>query len=140
MPEKPQKLIVRKDDLKALLGTPPYRYEKAEKSPRSAWATGLAWTTVGGVTCPLRSAPCRARARFQLTGQLGDVMKNRARCAFLHPHEARGACVPADFTARRTSTFTSPRARPPRSAFRGVTLALAMARRSPGARSGRIPP
>lgn len=85
---KAAKEIVEKDkssititskNLSKFLGIPPYRYDKARDHGEIGMVTGLAWTAVGGVTLEIEAVGMPGNGKLQLTGQLGDVMKESAR-------------------------------------------------------------
>ena len=85
---KAAKEIVEKDksnititskNLSKFLGIPPYRYDKARDHEEIGMVTGLAWTAVGGVTLEIEAVGMPGNGKLQLTGQLGDVMKESAR-------------------------------------------------------------
>ncbi len=67
--------------LREILG--PVRYKRETKSKKSevGVATGLAWTSVGGETLPVEVAVMPGRGSIELTGSLGDVMKESAKAA-----------------------------------------------------------
>ncbi|MBC7959451.1 MAG: endopeptidase La, partial [Vallitaleaceae bacterium] len=67
--------------VKAFLGTPLYRFDKASEKPQVGIAKGLAWTEVGGDTLSIEVNVMNGTGKFELTGQLGDVMKESARAA-----------------------------------------------------------
>ena len=63
------------------LGTAPFKREK--KLEGVGVITGLAWTSVGGATLPIESSKVSNDAKgFELTGSLGDVMKESAHIAY----------------------------------------------------------
>ena len=64
------------------LGAPRYTREMPEKEPQIGVVTGLAYTTVGGETLEVECAIMPGKGSLQLTGQLGDVMKESAEAAF----------------------------------------------------------
>ena len=64
------------------LGAPRYTREMPEKEPQIGVVTGLAYTTVGGETLAVECAIMPGKGSLQLTGQLGDVMKESAEAAF----------------------------------------------------------
>lgn len=69
--------------LPELLGPPRHRREPGERSgDRVGIATGLAWTPVGGETLEVEVAVTPGEGAIQLTGTLGDVMKESAAAAF----------------------------------------------------------
>jgi len=68
--------------LKEYLGAARYTREMPEKEPRVGVVNGLAYTTVGGETLEVECAVMPGKGSLQLTGQLGDVMKESAEAAF----------------------------------------------------------
>ena len=68
-------------DLKALLGPEPYDPDEPAREDRVGVATGLAWTQVGGEVLEIEVSAVSGRGRLQLTGTLGDVMKESATAA-----------------------------------------------------------
>ena len=65
-------------NLDKYLGGVKYRYETVGKDNEIGVATGLAWTTVGGDTLSIEVNSMKGTGKLQLTGQLGDVMKESA--------------------------------------------------------------
>ena len=72
---------VGEDDLKALLGPPPYLERGKDEDERSGIANGLAWTEAGGEVLDVEVAVVPGSGQVQLTGTLGDVMKESAFAA-----------------------------------------------------------
>jgi ATP-dependent Lon protease len=73
---------VEKDDLKELLGPPPYTPEPREEGMgRAGIANGLAWTAAGGEILDVEVAVVPGSGKIQLTGTLGEVMKESAFAA-----------------------------------------------------------
>ena len=68
--------------LKDFLGAVRYIREKPEKAPQIGVVNGLAYTAVGGETLEVECAIMPGKGTLQLTGQLGDVMKESAEAAF----------------------------------------------------------
>ena len=64
------------------LGAPRYIREMPEREPRVGVVNGLAYTTVGGEMLEVECAIMPGKGTLQLTGQLGDVMKESAEAAF----------------------------------------------------------
>jgi ATP-dependent Lon protease len=73
--------IDNEDDLREFLGAPKYTSEVAERTAESGVATGLAWTSVGGEILFIEATRMYGTGKLQLTGQLGDVMKESAQAA-----------------------------------------------------------
>ena len=72
---------VGEEDLKALLGPPLYLDRTKDDDERSGMANGLAWTEAGGVVLDVEVAVVPGSGQVQLTGTLGDVMKESAFAA-----------------------------------------------------------
>lgn len=61
------------------LGNKKYRHDKADEGEEVGMATGLAWTSVGGETLNIEVTCMHGSGKLELTGQLGDVMKESAK-------------------------------------------------------------
>ena len=64
------------------LGAKKYKNDTMNKENEVGIATGLAWTSVGGETLPIEVAVMDGSGNIELTGSLGDVMKESAHAAF----------------------------------------------------------
>ncbi len=78
---KKESIRVNRTGLEKFLGVPKYRDSETELNDRVGVATGLAWTAVGGVTLNIEVNVMPGTGKLELTGQLGDVMKESARAA-----------------------------------------------------------
>jgi ATP-dependent Lon protease len=67
--------------VRELLGVPRFRSDEALSRDEVGAATGLAWTAVGGDVLIVEARALKGKGRLQLTGQLGDVMKESAQAA-----------------------------------------------------------
>jgi ATP-dependent Lon protease len=74
-------VTVRVADLKRFLGTAPYDPAELTLEDRVGVATGLAYTTAGGEVLEVEVSVLGGRGKVQLTGTLGDVMKESASAA-----------------------------------------------------------
>ncbi len=74
-------LAVTESELPALLGKARFFSEIAERTQVPGVATGLAWTPVGGDILFIETSRMRGKGRLEITGQLGDVMKESAKAA-----------------------------------------------------------
>ena len=81
--EKPDETMqhVTVADLKDLLGTPPFDPDDTSLDDKVGVANGLAYTSVGGEVLEIEVSVVRGRGKVQLTGTLGDVMKESASAA-----------------------------------------------------------
>jgi ATP-dependent Lon protease len=82
---------VRATDLKELLGTPPYDPAELNLENKVGVATGLAYTSVGGEVLEIEVSAVGGRGKLQLTGTLGDVMKESASAALSYARSRAGA-------------------------------------------------
>ncbi len=76
-----RRVIKSEDDLRPFLGPVKYTSEVAERTAETGVATGLAWTSVGGEILFIEATRMFGSGKLQLTGQLGDVMKESAHAA-----------------------------------------------------------
>lgn len=72
---------VRQDKLEELLGPRKYMKDNISKEDIVGLVNGLAWTSVGGELLPIEVAVMEGTGKIQLTGSLGDVMKESANAA-----------------------------------------------------------
>jgi len=73
---------VNPKNLIKFLGLPRYRYDVSERKNQIGVVTGLAWTAYGGDTLPVEASVMAGSGKLELTGQLGDVMKESARAGY----------------------------------------------------------
>ncbi len=79
--DKTNFVIKTEEDLREYLGPVKFTSEVAERTEESGVATGLAWTSVGGEILFIEVTKMFGSGKMQLTGQLGDVMKESAHAA-----------------------------------------------------------
>jgi ATP-dependent Lon protease len=79
--DKSKRTIASEEDLREFLGPPKFTSEVAERTEETGVATGLAWTSVGGEILFIEATKMHGTSKLQLTGQLGDVMKESAQAA-----------------------------------------------------------
>ena len=72
---------VRSDKLEELLGPRKYMKDNVSKEDLVGLVNGVAWTSVGGELLPIEVAVMEGTGKIQLTGSLGDVMKESANAA-----------------------------------------------------------
>ncbi|MCK6530488.1 endopeptidase La [Myxococcota bacterium] len=115
------------DALSKYLGKARFFSDVAERTATPGVATGLAWTPVGGDILFIETSRMPGKGRLEITGQLGDVMKESARAALtfvrsnadalgvdpaflesqdLHIHVPAGA-VPKDGPSAGVTIFTA---------------------------------
>ncbi len=80
------------------LGPPKIVRENEVKGPQVGIVMGLAWTETGGETLSIEVNTMPGKGKLQLTGQLGDVMKESAEAAFSYIRShAELLGIPANF-------------------------------------------
>ncbi len=79
--EKPKEKCVRVDSkrLEKYLGKPRYHEDMANEKDDVGIVRGLAWTSVGGDTLQIEVNVMPGKGEVELTGKLGDVMKESAK-------------------------------------------------------------
>ena len=76
-----KKVTVNSKNLENYLGKARYSYLMANKKDEVGIARGLAWTQVGGETLEVEVNVMEGSGKLELTGNLGDVMKESAHAA-----------------------------------------------------------
>lgn len=67
--------------IKAYLGNSLFEYDEKNKEPEVGIVRGLAWTSVGGDTLSIEVNCMKGKGQLELTGKMGDVMKESAKAA-----------------------------------------------------------
>jgi ATP-dependent Lon protease len=81
----PPRDTVAPEDLKELLGPPPYPPPQRDATDRRVGiANGLAWTAAGGEVLDVEVAVLPGSGNLRLTGTLGEVMKESAHAAMTY--------------------------------------------------------
>src|SRR5215211_1366616 len=75
------KRVVRGKTVRELLGKPRFQPDVQRRTGEPGVATGLAWTPVGGDVLFVEATAFPGEGKLQVTGQLGDVMKESAAAA-----------------------------------------------------------
>jgi len=78
---KVQTKVIDQSIVHEYLGPVKYFSEVAERTSRPGVATGLAWTPSGGDILFIEATKMRGKGNLNLTGQLGEVMKESAHAA-----------------------------------------------------------
>ena len=76
-----KKVTFKADNLEEYLGHEKYLPDVVSDKDAVGSVNGLAWTSVGGVVMPLEVLVLDGKGRIELTGSLGDVMKESAKIA-----------------------------------------------------------
>jgi len=75
------KVRITVNSLRRYLGVHKFRYGKTEEKDKIGLATGLAWTNAGGELLHIEATIMPGKGNLDLTGTLGDIMKESAKAA-----------------------------------------------------------
>ena len=122
-----QSIRIGKAEVADYLGAPIFRQERMMKGV--GVVTGLAWTSMGGVTLPMEATRVHTINRgFKLTGKLGEVMRESAEIAYSYvvSHLEEYGC-PADFFDTSYVHLHVPEGATPKDGpSAGITMATAL--------------
>src|SRR3990167_5953954 len=76
-----KQITITKETIHKYLGPAKYSHQVAETKDEIGVVTGLGWTPVGGEVFSIEVVKMPGRGRLNLTGQLGNVMKESAQTA-----------------------------------------------------------
>ena len=79
--EEEYKATLEASDIERILGKPKFRNDRYDIEGMRGVVTGLAWTEVGGDILYIESILTPGKGKLNLTGNLGDVMKESATIA-----------------------------------------------------------
>jgi ATP-dependent Lon protease len=120
---------LRSDELENLLGVAPYDPDDMSLDDKVGVASGLAYTSVGGEVLEVEVSIVPGRGRLQLTGTLGDVMKESATAALSYTRSRASALgIAPDFYKTRDVHVHIPTGATPKDGpSAGVAIAVALA-------------
>ncbi len=123
-----EKLRVRSADLQSLLGTAPFDEDDTSLEDKVGVASGLAYTSAGGEVLEIEVSVVKGRGKVQLTGTLGDVMKESASAALSYARtRARALKIDIDFYRTRDVHIHMPAGATPKDGpSAGIAIATAV--------------
>ena len=126
--ENPKRITVTGSNLETYLGIRRYLPDRLPGSDQVGLVTGLAWTSVGGETLEVEVNVMDGTGKLELTGNLGDVMKESAHAALSYIRaNALKLGVPADFYKTKDIHVHFPEGAVPKDGpSAGVTVCTAM--------------
>lgn len=77
-----EKAVINAGSINKYLGAAYFSYDKVEKEDKIGVVTGMAWTAYGGDTLPVEVSIMDGSGKLELTGKLGEVMKESARTGY----------------------------------------------------------
>ena len=121
------KVRVSDRNIKKYLGTEKYDVNMANQNPEVGIVRGLAWTSVGGDTLEIEVNIMDGTGQLQLTGQLGDVMKESANIALSYVRSVVSGDVPKEFFKEHDIHLHVPEGAVPKDGpSAGITMATAL--------------
>ena len=125
---KDKKLKVNSQNLEKYLGKPKVRKDKANEMDDIGIVRGLAWTSVGGDTLQIEVNVMPGEGKMELTGKLGDVMKESARIGLSYIRSiASGYSIDATYFKEHDFHIHIPEGAVPKDGpSAGITMATAI--------------
>lgn len=124
----PGKFTVTPDKLEAYLGAVKYKGDELDLDNMVGAANGLAWTSVGGEMMQIEAVALDGSGKLELTGSLGEVMKESARAAlsYIRSRSAQLGIAP-DFYKTKDIHIHAPEGAVPKDGpSAGVTMTTAL--------------
>lgn len=123
-----KKVTFRASNLEKYLGAKKYKPDIISDKTEIGSVNGLAWTSVGGVIMPLEVLVLEGKGKIELTGSLGDVMKESARIAISYARSVADKYgINPDFFEKKDIHVHAPEGAVPKDGpSAGVTLATAL--------------
>ncbi|MBO8449553.1 MAG: endopeptidase La [Spirochaetes bacterium] len=123
------RIVVDEAMIQKFLGKPVFREDEKKTASCPGTAIGLAWTSMGGDTLRIEASANPGKERFDLTGQLGDVMKESASIAWFwvrHFAAEKRLVDPEWFETRAVHLHVPEGATPKDGPSAGITMASAL--------------
>ncbi len=126
--EETERVTVTPKNLETLLGPKKYYPDVMESKDMVGLVTGLAWTSVGGEVLPIEVSVLEGSGKVELTGNLGDVMKESARIAVSYVRSvATQYGIPTDFYKTKDIHIHAPEGAVPKDGpSAGIALTTAL--------------
>lgn len=123
------KATITNSDVEKILGKQRYSNELYKTANMAGVAVGLAWTYVGGDILFIETQLSEGKGELQLTGNLGNVMKESAITAFtwLKANAKKVGIDPADFGKKNAHIHIPEGATPKDGPSAGITMMSALA-------------
>ena len=126
--ETVKKVLVTGSNLEQFLGVRKYLPDRLPCTDQVGLVTGLAWTSVGGETLEVEVNVMDGSGKLELTGNLGDVMKESAHAAlsYIRSNAAKLGVAPDFYKTKDIHVHFPEGAVPKDGPSAGVTVCTAM--------------
>lgn len=126
--ENMETIKVGTGNLEKYLGKPRYSLDKANTLDEAGIVRGLAWTSVGGDTLQIEVNVMPGKGEIDLTGQMGDVMKESAKIGISYVRSiSKEYHLPADTFKKNDFHIHIPEGAVPKDGpSAGITMATAL--------------
>jgi len=126
------KRVIRAKTVQEVLGKRRFQPDVQRRTDEPGVATGLAWTPVGGDVLYVEATAFPGEGKLQITGQLGDVMKESAAAALSYVKTLDGGVPEGFFRENDVHVHVPAGAIPKDGPSAGITMATALASRATG--------
>ena len=126
------KRTIRPPVVRQLLGKPHFEPDVQQRTDEPGVATGLAWTPAGGDILFVEATAFPGDGKLQITGQLGDVMKESAAAALSYVKSVDNGVPDGFFREHDLHLHVPAGAIPKDGPSAGITMATALASRATG--------
>ena len=127
------KRTIRPETVTELLGKPRFEQEVKRRTSEPGVATGLAWTPFGGDVLFVEAVAYPGDGKLQITGQVGDVMKESAAAALSYVRSLADGDIPPEWFEEHDIHVHVPAGAIPKDGpSAGITMATAIASRVTG--------
>ncbi len=119
---------IKENNLEEMLGSPDYLPDSLEEAPAVGVVNGLAWTAAGGEMLQVEAAVMDGTGKIELTGSLGDVMKESAMAAvsYVRANADKFSVNPSFYKDKDIHIHVPEGAVPKDGPSAGVTMATAL--------------
>ena len=126
--KKKSKHLISEEMVEEFLKTPRFRYQRHNKGNKIGSVTGLAWTSTGGELLSVDVTIMNGAGKLNLTGQLGNVMKESAQAAlsYLRASAKKLGLNPDFFKGKEIHIHLPEGAIPKDGPSAGVAMAMAI--------------
>jgi ATP-dependent Lon protease len=126
--KKKSKYLITGEMVETYLKTPRFRFQRHSKANKIGSVTGLAWTSTGGELLAVDVTIMNGAGKLNLTGQLGNVMKESAQAAlsYLRSSAKKLGLNPDFFKGKEIHIHLPEGAIPKDGPSAGVAMAMAI--------------